>query len=116
MALDQLGNRVDLLQISFLDIRTERDFWFESCSYDCIFNRKKASQILDFVHGNWNRVGAFLFQCESGDCCAPAVAAAISYIHWRGEERNYFTWFHPNPLVYQTLLKTYYDPDGWLSR
>lgn len=107
-------NRVGLLQVNIQDAISEYDLVYRYSVKD-ICDRKKAIQILDFVHGHWDKATLMLVQCESGTCCAPAVAAACSYIHWRGAERSFFDRYHPNWFVYSMLLKAHYDRYGWRS-
>ena len=105
-------NRIGLLQVSIPDASIH-DLFYRCLGINDICDRKKAIQILDFIYQYWDRVGLLLVQCESGNCCAPAIAAACSYIHYRGTEIRFFDRYHPNWLVYSMLLKVHYDRFGW---
>jgi len=88
-------NRVGLVRLVF------EDTW--EAETDESFNAAMAREILDFVEAMWNRVEAFLIHCEAGMSRSPAVAAALSRIHYNDDGR-WFEMYFPNPLVYRLLL------------
>ena len=88
-------NRVGLVRLVF------EDTW--EAETDGSFNAGLAQEVLEFVEAMWNRVELFLIHCEVGMSRSPAVAAALSRIHYNDDGR-WFEMYFPNPLVYRLLL------------
>ncbi len=104
-------NRIGLLQLDFVDI-SNPDILMTIVPAR-VFNKVQASSILDFVDLHWQKATSFLIHCESGHSRSSAVAAAIMYIRYgQRAARYFFDNERPNRLVYNILLKQYYDPDN----
>jgi predicted protein tyrosine phosphatase len=95
-ALDE-QNRVGLLQLVF-DDTTKPD-------HPQAFTASQAEEILAFVERMWDKVETFLIHCEIGMSRSPAVAAALSRIHYN-DDGPWFEMDFPNRLVYQLLVET----------
>lgn len=104
-------NRAALLQLKFNDCKNSSEYE-RGFLYGGIFSLSHAKQILSFAERHWNYVDSFLFQCEDGQCCAPAVAAALMYIYYGPKADDwYFENMNPNIFVYRTILREHYN---WL--
>lgn len=101
----QIHNRAALLQLSFKDCHNSDDY-YRAFLFGGMFSLNHAEQILSFMDRHWECVDSFLVQCETGRCCAPAIAAAITYLKY-GEGQWYFDNLEPNLQVYNTILKQY---------
>jgi predicted protein tyrosine phosphatase len=98
-------NRVDLLQIHFMDIDAPNKGGLTT---------EHASQILQFVEKNWDVIDCLLVHCEMGVSRSPGVGAAISKIK-TGEDAVFFKRYTPNRFVYKSILleaieQGLYDP------
>jgi predicted protein tyrosine phosphatase len=91
-------NRLGLLRLVFEDT-TQPD---TSQS----FTPALATQILDFVASVWDKADVFLIHCDVGLSRSPAVAAALSRIHY-GDDGRWFELDFPNRLVYEVLVETH---------
>lgn len=91
-------NRVGLLRLVFDDI-TRPDT-------PQSFNPALAAEILDFVASVWDKADVFLIHCDVGLSRSPAVAAALSRIHY-GDDGQWFELDFPNRLVYEALVETH---------
>ncbi len=90
-------NRMGLLQLVFDD----------TAEFDNprAFTASQAGEILAFVEQMWDKVETFLIHCEIGMSRSPAVAAALSRIHYN-DEGPWFEMDFPNRLVYRLLVET----------
>jgi len=88
-------NRVGLLQLTFADTADPQR--------DDAITTFQATEILDFAESIWDQVDAMLIHCEAGLSRSPAIAAALTRIHY-GDDGPWFEMDFPNRLVYQTLL------------
>ncbi|MFW6114395.1 MAG: hypothetical protein ACOC7K_01500 [bacterium] len=95
-ALDE-QNRVGLLQLVFDDTAQP--------DHAHAFTASHAEEILEFVERMWDKVETFLIHCEIGMSRSPAVAAALSRIHYN-DDGPWFEMDFPNRLVYQLLVET----------
>lgn len=101
-------NLTALLQLKFNHLNCAGDYE-RAFLFGGLFTLEHARQIIDFTNRNWINVGSFLFQCDDGMCCAPAVAAALMYIKYGpGNEKWYFENKNPSRRVYNTILREYY--------
>jgi predicted protein tyrosine phosphatase len=91
-------NRLGLLRLSFQDIT--------DVGKPGSFTAADAMQILDFVERMWDQVEVFLIHCEVGLSRSPAIAAALSRIHY-GDDGLWLEHYFPNPLVYRLLVETH---------
>ncbi len=91
-------NRMGLLRLVFDDI-TDPDT-------PRSFTPALAAEILDFVASVWDQAEAFLIHCDVGLSRSPAVAAALSRIHY-GDDGQWFELDFPNRLVYEVLVETH---------
>jgi predicted protein tyrosine phosphatase len=96
--------QVDILQIAFADINKP----IEDCPELILFSPQHAQQIWDFVDKVWDQVDLLMVHCLAGVCRSPAVAAAISQIKYN-DDSLYFDIYHPNTLVYNTMLKVKHE-------
>jgi len=92
---------VDWLQIAFADID-------KPSSGKILCDATHAKQIWDFVESVWDKVDLLLIHCLAGTCRSPAVAAAIAKAKY-GDDGLYFRLHTPNMLVYNTMLREYYE-------
>ena len=101
-------NRSALLQLKFKHCADATDYR-DGFLYGDLFSPIHARQVLSFVNRHWDYVDSFLFQCEDGKCCAPAIAAALMYIRYGSDADDwYFENRSPNVFVYRTILKEHY--------
>jgi hypothetical protein len=91
-------NRVGLLRLTFADIT--------DVGKPGSFNASIATEVLDFVQRMWELVEVFLIDCEIGLSRSPAIAAALSRIHY-GDEGLWLEHYFSNPLVYRVLVETH---------
>lgn len=68
------------------------------------FSPALAAEILDFVASVWDQAETFLIHCDVGLSRSPAVAAALSRIHY-GDEGPWFELDFPSRWVYEVLLE-----------
>ena len=78
------------------------------------FNAAFATEILDFVEAAWDKVEVFLIHCEVGLSRSPAIATALSRIHY-GDNEGRFESDFPNPFGYRLLVETHARRSGRLS-
>ena len=90
-------NRVGHLRLTFEDI-TE-------VGKPGSFTPALAMEILDFVEAAWDKTEVFLIHCEIGLSRSPAIAAALSQIHY-GNDGPWAEHDFLNPLVYRLLVET----------
>jgi predicted protein tyrosine phosphatase len=89
-------NRVGLLRLVFEDTTEPGKLG--------AFNGALAMEVLDFVEAVWDKVEVFLVHCEVGLSRSPAIAAALSRIHY-GDDGPWLEHDFPNPLVYHVLVE-----------
>ena len=78
-----------------------------------LFNKEKATSILDFVESNLT--DSIVVNCHAGVCRSVATAAALSKI-LNNEYDNIFKSGCPNMLIYSTILRTYFLEDNFHLR
>lgn len=96
-------NRVGLLRLTFEDIA--------QADTPQSFTPALAAEILDFVTSVWDQAEAFLIHCDVGLSRSPAVAAALSRIHY-GDDGQWFELDFPNRFVYEVLVETHARESG----
>ncbi len=98
-------NRVGILRLCFYDINHDDQVW-DGKLPGYLFNKDMAVQILHFVNEHWDHVDEILVHCDMGMSRSPATAAAIAYIKGgRGADEFFFKHYHPNSLVYKTIIE-----------
>ena len=86
------------------------DRYVEECMADIkheLFQPSQADMILDLLDKHPD-AELFVVHCDAGLSRSPAVAAAISKIT-TGEDQEYFKRYHPNMLVYRTILERHQE-------
>lgn len=89
---------------------------------DTLFNKKLATQVLDFVRPHVEHesvlraanlghtaVRAIFVHCDAGLSRSPAVAAALTRTLLGQDDAHWFKAKTPNMLVYRTLLNVYFE-------
>jgi predicted protein tyrosine phosphatase len=74
-----------------------------------LFQPKQAQQILAVVKA-YPEAQRLIVHCDAGLSRSPAVAAALSKI-LTGEDAEFFRRYHPNMLVYRSILEEHYTGD-----
>ena len=96
--------QVDLLQLAFADIE------FNYPGEDrIVFSEDQATQILDFVEKNWDRVNLLMVHCQAGISRSAGTAAAIAKIKYDNDMAYYKPPFIPNKLVYRKILNVAHE-------
>jgi hypothetical protein len=95
-----------ILRLQFLDA-TGREFGHMfGIGYEEgeLFNEQMARQVLKFIRGHKDKVNLIVCHCEAGVSRSAATAAALSKCFGQSDMEFYKGRFHPNPLVYRTIL------------
>ena len=101
--LPKSKDRKDVLRLCFHDV----DFDQSSCKS---INADDATQIVNFVLKNLDKVDLFVIHCTMGMSRSSAVGAAISkYIN--GDDALFFKYYTPNSTVFRTVLSEFYNHD-----
>ena len=105
-------NRIGWLQLAFADTRVPDPL----CPVT-VFDDNHADRILDFVDNVWDRIELLFVHCEAGTSRSPAVAAAISRMHY-GDDGPFMLphLYEPNLLVYRKLLRVAEQRGKYSSR
>ena len=95
------ANRVGWLQLAFADTRVPDPLYPMT-----VFDDSHANELLDFLDNVWDQIELLFVHCEAGTSRSPAVAAAISRLHY-GDDGPFMLphLYEPNLLVYQKLLR-----------
>lgn len=88
--------------LSFWDLCYARENYTQIC------NENDAKQVVDFFKEQRILVDHFVCHCDAGISRSAGVAAALSLIV-NGTDEYFFKAYHPNTLVYNLILKQYYQ-------
>jgi predicted protein tyrosine phosphatase len=101
-------NRLGILKLQFWDIANPSKLQLE-CQDPKLFSIDQAQEVIEFAEFALKETSTLMVHCEAGMSRSPAVAAAISFIHWGPEAaRDYFRVYMPNGYVYKTILEAKY--------
>lgn len=79
--------------------------------YDQICTQQHAKQIVDFFKEKRILVDHVVCHCDAGVSRSAGAAAALSLIE-NGTDKYFFKAYHPNKLVYNLILKNYYNQES----
>ena len=91
------GFRLDVLHLTFHDVDRKVNEDVE------LITPLIAKAVLNFVNKYKEKVSLIICQCEAGISRSAGVAGALSKI-LNGEDFYIFNHYHPNMLVYRTIL------------
>ena len=101
-------NTLGILRLSFYDLdRVEPGVEELECD---LFQPSQAKEILTFVDAH-PTAERFIVHCDAGLSRSPAVAAALSKILY-GDDSRFFRQYHPNMLVYRSILDAHYNKEN----
>lgn len=105
-------NCIDILRLSFHDCDGtnlhERSCSFKKLDKIIYFNEHMARQIINFVKKYENQVEEIAVHCEAGISRSAGCAAAIACMLEQSDV-YFFARYLPNSLVYNTILRTWFD-------
>ena len=99
---------LEILRLEFDDL----DRWikpFPGHKEYRLFNKEDARKILDFFVKHRISCPNLVVHCDAGISRSPAVAAALTNICGQ-TDKDYFVRYHPNRLVYSTILSEHHHP------
>lgn len=98
--------RLDALYLEFDDIDIPVDSAFGRDPV--LFSEQNARDVLGFYRQYVEKVDGFIINCEAGISRSAAIGAALARITGY-DDALFFKKFHPNRLVYRTLLNKFYN-------
>lgn len=100
--------RLDVLWMQFHDIEDNPNYISKFLDIYGIeprpFREQDALLVKEFLEQVEGDIETLICQCEAGISRSAGAAAAISKAR-TGDDQRFFEWYHPNRLVYKTLLR-----------